>query len=158
MTIKILTKTIKGGRIMNLYFDEEQGNVIAEMQDSKFQFRFNDEYYENSAIAMQRINTGDWSEVEVDVDEIWTPDILTPHRVDAEKEAEKEATYRKYTVYLHTPESGLEIVENIKAHEGYTAQEYLKDCRENASKEHIEWIESGELSLFDVENERWVEE
>ena len=88
MTIKILTKTIKGGRIMNLFFDDEQGSVIAEMNDTKFQFRFNDEYYENSVIAMQRINTGNWSEVEVDVDEIWTPDILTPHRVDAEKEAE----------------------------------------------------------------------
>ena len=95
MTIKILTKTIKGGRIMNLFFDDEQGFVIAEMNDTKFQFRFNDEFYENSAIAMQRINTGDWSEVEVDVDEIWTPDILTPHRVDAEKEAEKEANERR---------------------------------------------------------------
>lgn len=59
----------------------------------------------------------------------------------------------KYTVEYTNPSTGAKApVDTITAPKGYTADDYIRDCRENADPEWIAMIETGEINLVPVDD------
>ena len=58
----------------------------------------------------------------------------------------------KYQVNITYYENGAtSATDNIEAPEGYTSEDYIRDCEANADQEWIELLESGQVSLEEVE-------
>jgi len=54
----------------------------------------------------------------------------------------------KYQVNFFDPRNGAESpIDTITAPEGYTADQYVKDCEDNADQEWIDMLHAGEVSL-----------
>ena len=59
---------------------------------------------------------------------------------------------RTYEVNLYDPMTGAtSAIDTIKAPEGYTAEDYIRDCKANADDAWNEMLENGEVSLMEVE-------
>ena len=58
----------------------------------------------------------------------------------------------KYTVEYTDPTTGAKSpIDTITAPENYTADDYIRDCRENADPEWIAMIDAGEIDLVAAE-------
>ena len=89
----ILTLRTDSGRTMHILYDPEYGTVFAEMQDTGFTFRYNQEEYPDSTTAAQLIRAAYHGE-EPDVDELSDDDILPCDDIDIEKARERAAEGR----------------------------------------------------------------
>lgn len=59
---------------------------------------------------------------------------------------------RKYEVEFTDNRTGATSpIDTIEAEAGYTAEQYIKDCRENADPEWVEMLEAGEVHLVEIE-------
>lgn len=59
----------------------------------------------------------------------------------------------KYTVEFYDHSNGAtSAIDNIEAPEGYTAEQYVDDCRKNAADEWVQMLEAGEVTLFPIED------
>lgn len=57
----------------------------------------------------------------------------------------------KYEVDFHDRRNGAtSAIDTIDAPEGYTAEDYVKDCRENADDDWNEMLGHGEVTLIPV--------
>ena len=57
----------------------------------------------------------------------------------------------KYEVNYFDPANGATSpIDTIDAPEGYTAEQYIADCRENADQEFAEMLERGKVTLIAV--------
>lgn len=60
---------------------------------------------------------------------------------------------RRYVVEYTDPTTGATSpIDTIDAPEGYTAEDYLRDCRDNADQDYIDMLEAGEVRLDMVED------
>ena len=57
---------------------------------------------------------------------------------------------KKYEVRYSNGET-VEAIDTVYAPEGYTAEEYVKDCEENADQEWVDMIHAGFVELIEVE-------
>ena len=58
---------------------------------------------------------------------------------------------RKYEVNYYDPSNGAtSAIDTVEAPEGYTAEDYIKGCLDNADEEWNEMLAKGEVSLVDV--------
>lgn len=79
------------GRQMTLYYDEACDGIIAEMRDTGFRFRLNDEQYESLSTASQAYRMlKNYGAVEIDIDELSDDQIRTPELADIERKAEQK--------------------------------------------------------------------
>ena len=63
----------------------------------------------------------------------------------------------KYTVEFTDAKTGaISPIDTITAPDGYTADDYIRDCRENADPEWIEMIESGTVTLTEIEDVHYI--
>ena len=44
-------------------------------------------------------------------------------------------------------------IDTIKAPEGYTAEQYIEDCKDNADQEWIDMLENGTVELTEIEED-----
>ena len=59
----------------------------------------------------------------------------------------------KYTVAFHDCRNGAtSYIDNIEAPEGYTAEDYIRDCKSNADDDWNEMLTHGEVTLESEEN------
>ena len=56
---------------------------------------------------------------------------------------------RRYEVNL-TVNGATSAIDNVNAEAGYTADQYLEDCAENADEDWNEMLSLGEVTLIDV--------
>lgn len=55
----------------------------------------------------------------------------------------------KYTVEFKDYRNGAtSAIDTIEAQEGYTAEQYIEDCRKNADQDWIEMLENGEVTIW----------
>ena len=59
---------------------------------------------------------------------------------------------RRYLIQL-TVNGTTSDIDNVNASEGYTADQYMEDCRENADDDWLEMISLGEIRVIDVTEE-----
>lgn len=60
---------------------------------------------------------------------------------------------KRYVVEYTDPTTGATSpIDTIDAPEGYTAEDYLRDCRANADQDYIDMLEAGEVRLDMVED------
>jgi hypothetical protein len=60
---------------------------------------------------------------------------------------------KRYVVEYTDPNTGATSpIDTIDAPEGYTAEDYLRDCRANADQDYIDMLEAGEVRLDMVED------
>ena len=59
----------------------------------------------------------------------------------------------KYQVEFYDYNNGATSpIDTIEAPEDYTAEQYIKDCKENADPEWSEMLENGEVKLYAIED------
>lgn len=59
---------------------------------------------------------------------------------------------KKYVVEYADPETGATSpIDNFTAEDGYTAEQYIKDCDSNADDEWCEMLHRGTVTLVEVE-------
>lgn len=64
----------------------------------------------------------------------------------------------KFEVNFTDYESGATSpVDVIEAQEGYTAQTYIQNCKDNGDPEWIEMLSNGEVSIIPIEDEVTVQ-
>lgn len=60
--------------------------------------------------------------------------------------------YEIYEVNYKDPNTGaISPIDTIIAPIGYTAEDYIKDCRDNADPDWCEFLDSGEVIIYAVE-------
>lgn len=65
---------------------------------------------------------------------------------------EEDIIMKKYVVEYTDPETGATSpIDNFTAEDGYTAEQYIKDCDKNADDEWCEMLHSGTVELVEVE-------
>lgn len=69
-------------------------------------------------------------------------------RADIMKE---DKPMKKYCVELTSATGATEAIDNITAPEGYTADDYIRDCDQNADPEWCEMLHAGTVALVEVE-------
>lgn len=58
----------------------------------------------------------------------------------------------KYQVEFYDYSNGAKSpIDKIEAPEGYTAEQYIKDCEENADPDYVEMLRGGKVELLPVE-------
>lgn len=58
----------------------------------------------------------------------------------------------KYQVDFYDPDNGATSpIDTINAPDGYTAEDYIRDCRKNADDDFIVMIERGTVTLTPIE-------
>lgn len=65
----------------------------------------------------------------------------------------------KYQVeYTDSRTGATSAIDTITAAEGYTAEQYIEDCRENADQEWIDMLEQGTVELIELPSEKtwWI--
>ena len=68
-----------------------------------------------------------------------------------ETEEVQNSRYHDYIVYLTDSKTGATSpIDNITTDAGYTADQYVKECEENADPEWIELLHSGEVTMEEV--------
>jgi len=58
----------------------------------------------------------------------------------------------KYQINYTDPTTGATSpIDTVDAYEGYTAEDYIRDCRENADEDWIEMLDAGTVSVELIE-------
>ncbi len=71
--------------------------------------------------------------------------------LDAQLHSGELAEVRTYEVNFRDASTGAtSAIDTIEAKEGYTAEDYIRDCEKNADDEWNEMLEDGEVTLIDV--------
>lgn len=75
-------------------------------------------------------------------------------RADMEKQKEKgEQTMKKYLVEYTDNETGATSpIDNITAPDGYTAEDYIRDCAENADDDWNQMLSAGDVKLVEIDD------
>ena len=57
----------------------------------------------------------------------------------------------RYEVDFYDPKNGATSpIDTIESGEGYTAEQYVKDCEANADQEWVDMLHSGEVTLVEI--------
>ena len=58
----------------------------------------------------------------------------------------------KYQInYFDQKTGATSAIDTVTAKEGYTAEDYIRDCRENADQEWIDMLDNGTVSIEQIE-------
>lgn len=59
---------------------------------------------------------------------------------------------KKYQVSFYDFSNGATSeIDTIEAPDGYTAEQYVADCRKNADDEWVKMLENGDVTLYELE-------
>ena len=59
----------------------------------------------------------------------------------------------KYCVEYYDPRNGATSpIDNVEAPDGYTAEQYIKDCEKNADQDWVDMLHNGIVTLWRVED------
>ncbi len=60
---------------------------------------------------------------------------------------------KKYVVEFTDEKTGAtSAIDTIEEHDGYTAADYIEDCRKNADAGWVEMLEGGEVELHEIDD------
>lgn len=81
---------------------------------------------------------------------------LTEDEADAlceELKRLEDSAMKHYEVDYIDPETGATSpIDNVEAKAGYTAEDYVRDCEENADEEWVDMLHRGTVKLIEVDD------